>query len=200
MVHYDDSPVTLMSEATAQFHIAPDKDSLTRVSGSLHALASARQSRIDHQSSVLSSLSRRLNNLKGQYSYEEERHDAGKHASEMLKMDTEKFKIAKGVNDAEIESERLSGELAALKQQLQTLEKEGVEGGARGKTSEEREDEIVLKLQFYRSLGIDATQDLSTGEYNRAIIRNSARGDVNVVNVDGTMGQSFYSNMFWDSL
>lgn len=189
-----------MSEATSQFHIAPDKDSLTRVSDSLHALATARQSRIDHQSSVLSSLSRRLNNLKGQTSYEEERHDAGKHAEEMLKMDTEKFKIAKGVNDAEIESERLSGELAALKQSLQTLEREGVEGGARGKTAEEREDEIVLKLQFYRSLGIDANQDASTGEYNRAVVRNSAKGDVNVVNVDGTMGKSFYANMVWDSL
>lgn len=189
-----------MSEATAKFHIAPDKDSLTRLSGSMQALASARQQRINHQSSILNALSRRLNSIQSQYSYEEERHDAGKHASEMLKMDTEKFKIAKGVNDAEIESERLSGELAALKQQLQTLEKEGVEGGARGKTSEEREDEIVLKLQFYRSLGIDATQDANTGEYNRAVIRNPTRGDVNVVNVDGTMGQKFYSSMFWDSL
>ena len=132
-----------MSEATNKFHIAPDKDSLTRVTGSLHALAGARQSRIDHQSAILSSLSRRLNNLKGQYDYEEERHDAGRHAAEMLKMDTEKFRIAKGVNDAEIESERLSGELAALKQQLETLEKEGVEGGSR-RGNEGREDEIVM--------------------------------------------------------
>lgn len=80
--------------------------------------------------------------MKGQYDYEEERHDAGRHAAEMLKMDTEKFRIAKGVNDAEIESERLSGELAALKQQLETLEKEGVEGGSR-RGNEGREDEIV---------------------------------------------------------
>lgn len=189
-----------MSEATSQFHIAPDKDSLTRVSDSLHALATARQSRIDTQSSLLSSLSRRLNNLQSQTNYEEERHDAGKHASEMLKMDTEKFKIAKGVNDAEIEGERLSGELAALKQQLQTLEREGVEGGARGKTSEEREDEVVLKLQFYRSLGIEVKQDSETGEYKRAVIRNEGRGDVSVVNVDGTMGQGFYANMFWENM
>lgn len=189
-----------MAEATNRFHTAPDKDSLSRVTESLHLLASARQQRIDDQASVLSALSRRLNNLKSQHSYEEERHDAGKHAAEMLKMDTEKFRIAKGVNDAEIESERLSGELAALKQQLQTLEKEGVEGGARGGRNEEQQDATVLKLSFYRSLGIDISQDASTGEYNRAVIRNSTRGDVNVVNVDGTMGTSFYSNMFWNSL
>jgi kinetochore protein Spc24 len=97
--------------------------------------------RIDAQSQILSTLSRKLNNLKGQYDYEEERHDAGRHAAEMLKMDTEKFRIAKGANDAEIEGERLSGELAALKLQLSTLEKEGVEGASR--RGEDEVDEVV---------------------------------------------------------
>lgn len=57
-----------------------------------------------------------------------------------------------------------------------------------------------LRLQFYRSLGIDATRDPTTGAYNRAIIRNTDRGDVNVVNVDGQMSRSFYANMFWESM
>lgn len=187
-----------MSEATAKFHIAPDKDSLTRISSSLHALDTSRQHRLNAQHTSLKSLSRRLNSLKSQASYEEERHDAGKHAQDMLKMDTEKFRIAKGVNDAEIESERLSGELAALRQQLETLEREGVEGGKRGERAEE--DEVVLKLHFYRSLGIDARKDEGSGEYTRAVIRNSERGDVNVINVDGTMGRNHYANMFWDSM
>lgn len=139
MVLFDEDPVDLMSATTSKFRIAPDKDSLNRISESLHTLASARQSRLDQQTDVLSSLSRRLNNIKGQYDYEEERHDAGRHAAEMLKMDTEKFRIAKGVNDAEIETERSGGELAALKQQLETLEKEGVEGGAR-RSVQEQED------------------------------------------------------------
>ena len=129
----------LISETTNQFHITPDKDSISRISGSLHALASARQSRLDHQSAILSSLSRRLNSIKGQYNYEEDRHDAGRHAAEMLRMDNEKFRIAKGANDAEIEAERLSGELAALKQQLETLEREGVEGHVR-RAGEDKED------------------------------------------------------------
>lgn len=189
-----------MSEATAKFHIAPDKDSLTRVSTSLSTLATARQQRLDSQSQLLTSLTRRLNNLKGQYTYEEDRHDPTRHAEEILALDTEKFKIAKGVNEAECESERLSGELEALKLQLGILEREGVEGGARGKSAEEREDETVLKLCFYRSLGIDAVQDEGSGEYKRAVVRNGRRGDVNVVNVDGGMESRFYANMVWDSL
>lgn len=57
-----------------------------------------------------------------------------------------------------------------------------------------------LKLQFYRSLGIGVSQDEATGDFNRAVIRNTAKGDVNVVNVDGKLNRSFYASMFWDSL
>lgn len=188
-----------MREATNKFHIAPDKDSISRVHDSLHTLATARQSRIDNQSSTLKSLSRRLNNLTSQANYEDEHHDASAHASEMLRMDTDKFRIAKGVNDAEIEGERLSGELAALQQTLETLEKEGVEGGKRGER--ESEDAIVLKLAFYRSLGIDVEEpEQAGGEYTRAVVRNSDRGDVNVLEVDGSRSKRHYANIFWESM
>lgn len=59
---------------------------------------------------------------------------------------------------------------------------------------------VRLKLQFFRSLGIDVSQDSTTGEFNRAVIRNMSRGDVNVINVDGKMSRNFYANMFWDSM
>lgn len=58
-----------------------------------------------------------------------------------------------------------------------------------------------LKLNFYRSLGIDIQQDVSTGEYNRAIIRNASRGDVNVVDVDERRKNgSLHPRLFWDTL
>lgn len=45
------------------------------------------------------------------------------------------------------------------------------------------------------------SQDANTGVFNRAVIRNPAKGDVNVVNVDGSkVDRKFYANMFWDSL
>lgn len=117
-----------------------------------------------------------------------------------------------------MEGERLEGELAALKAQLDTLDREGVEGGRRG--SESEGDEVLyvqsqsvcsrraftdicdsrLKLQVYRSLGIDVSQDPNTGVFNRAVIRNPAKGDVNVVNVDAKVDRKVYADMFWDSL
>ena len=69
-----------------------------------------------------------------------------------------------------------------------------------------------LKLHIYRSLGISATQDPTTGEFSRAVVRKSplldtsdgsgdgGRGDVNIINVDGKLTRAFYTRMFWDAL
>jgi len=49
-------------------------------------------------------------------------------------------------------------------------------------------------------LGIDVSQDSTTGAFNRAVLRNQAKGDVNIVGVNENMSKSFYANMFWESL
>ena len=58
-----------------------------------------------------------------------------------------------------------------------------------------------LRLHIYRSLGISATQDPVTVDFNRAIVRRSpttenvdgyvnvTKGDVNVINVDGQLNR-----------
>lgn len=142
MVLFDEDPKELLKETTAQFHIAPDRDSLSRISDSLASLSTARTSRIDHQHSILKTLSRKLNGLEEGRRWEEDRHDAGGHAERMLRMDTEKFRVAKGASDAEIEGERLEAELAGLRRQLEGLEKAGVEGGS-ARREGESEDEAV---------------------------------------------------------
>jgi hypothetical protein len=65
-----------------------------------------------------------------------------------------------------------------------------------------------LKLQIYRSLGITATQDAKTGEFNRAVVRravtpehsNRGKGDVNIINIDGELSQSFYCRELWNGM
>jgi len=104
----------------------------------------------------------------------------------------------------EIEGERLAGELRSLKAQYEGLEREGVEGSGSedrgGAQSEASEDEIVLKLRVYRSLGIDAEQDPATGEFNKVVVRNAAKGDATVVHIDPKLGRSFYAGHFWNSI
>ncbi|KAF1952320.1 kinetochore-Ndc80 subunit Spc24 [Byssothecium circinans] len=119
------------------------------------------------------------------------------HAAEILRLDTEKFKTAKQASDLEMEGERLEAELARLGGVLGELETEGVEGGERERGAE---DATVLKLKVYRTLGIDVEADSTTGQYNKAVIRNAAKGDVHVVNIDPKFSRHFYTNYFWRTM
>lgn len=77
-----------------------------------------------------------------------------------MALDAEKFRVAKSAYDVEVEGERLEGELAALKAQLDTLEKEGVEGGRRG--SESEGDEVLYVPLGYAFICFGEFADFST--------------------------------------
>ena len=57
-----------------------------------------------------------------------------------------------------------------------------------------------LKLRLYRLLGIDVEADPTTGQYNKAVIRNVSRGDVHIVNIDPKFSRHFYANYFWRTI
>lgn len=107
-----------------------------------------------------------------------------------------------------MDTERLSSQLADLNARLQELELQGVEGGGGGggvgnEASGEGplvEDEILLRLKVYRSLGIDVERDAKDGEFARAVVRNDRKGDVHVVNLDKKFSRFFYANYFWQTL
>jgi kinetochore protein Spc24 len=144
-------------------------------------------------------------------------HNPTTHASEILRLDTEKFKIAKQASDLEIEGERLQSEMSRLGSMLGELEEEGVEGGERERAPDEDATVYVylcstegrcksangynsLKLKVYRTLGIDVEADPTTGQYNKAVVRNAAKGDVHVVNIDPKFSRHFYTNYFWRTM
>lgn len=56
-----------------------------------------------------------------------------------------------------------------------------------------------LKLKVYRSLGIEVEAD-DGGNYSKAVIRNSRKGDVHVVNIDPKFSRFFYANYFWQTI
>lgn len=70
-------------------------------------------------------------------------HNGAAHAAEILRLDTEKFRVAKGASDLEIEGERLEAELDGLRSVLAELEAQGVEGGERGRAATDSEDEVM---------------------------------------------------------
>ena len=143
-------------------------------------------------------LARTLTTLNNHHQETLSSHSSTDHASEIATLDTQKFRIAKGANDLEIESERLSSQLADLQARLQELELQGIDGGDNFKRGLV-DDEISLKLKVYRGLGIDIERELD-GEYNKAIVRNGKKGDVHVINMDNKFSPFFYTNYFWETL
>ncbi|KAK8223984.1 kinetochore protein-like protein spc24 [Phyllosticta capitalensis] len=195
----DEDPATLIHQCASNFNIAPDRSALSRITTSQSHLSAFRQHHLQDQQTTLQALLRKLSALQSQQNLAAAQHNPGEHASEILRLDTEKFRVAKQVNDLEIEEERLSQELERLKGELEDVEAQGVEGGER-KVDLAEEDAVVLKLRAYRSLGIDVEADPTTGNYNKAVIRNAAKGDVHVVNIDPKFSRFFYAKYFWDTM
>lgn len=85
-----------------------------------------------------------MQTLNSQHSLTVSQHNPTSHAAEILRLDTEKFRIAKQASDLEIEGERLGAELEGLKGTLEECEREGEEGGVAGEGRGLPEDDELL--------------------------------------------------------
>lgn len=129
-------------------------------------------------------------------------HRASEHANSIAQLDSQKFRIAKAASDLEMDTERLASQAADLQARLTELELQGVEGSAPGEdgAGSSVEDEVLLRLKVYRSLGIEVERDGKEGEFSRAVVRSDRKGDVHVVNLDKKFSRFFYANYFWQTL
>jgi len=149
---------------------------------------------------MLKNLSRQLSTLQSTHSLSVSGYNGASHAADILRLDTEKFRIAKEASDLEIEGERLSSDVESARTTLSDLDAQGPEGGDLARNRDGLDDEILLKLKVYRMLHIEVEPDESTGLYNKAVVRNRAKGDVHVVNVDPKFSRYFYANYFWSTM
>ena len=150
--------------------------------------------------SGLKRVTRQLNTLSSQYEDLVASHSSADHASRIASLDTRKFRTAKAASDAETEAERLALQAADLAARLQELELQGVEGDESARRRDPVDDEVLLRLKVYRSLGIDIERDEKDGEWTKAVVRNDRKGDVHVVNMDKKFSRYFYANYFWQTL
>ncbi|KAI6093522.1 Spc24 subunit of Ndc80-domain-containing protein [Hypoxylon rubiginosum] len=196
----DEDPATLIGHTINNFNIAPDKLAVSRITDSLSTLKQARELRIREAESSLKKLGRSLNTLQSQHEELTSTHSSSAHASEISRLDTQKFRIAKAASDLEMEAERLSSQQADLAARLQELELQGVEGSPDDARRDPVDDEVLLRLKVYRSLGIELERDEKDGEFSRAIVRNDRKGDVHVINMDKKFSRFFYANYLWQTL
>ncbi|KAK3398705.1 Spc24 subunit of Ndc80-domain-containing protein [Sordaria brevicollis] len=207
----EEDPSTLIAHTTQNFNIPPDRAAVSRVAESLSTLQQARDLRLRESETNLKRLARTLSTLQSQHAEVTSSHSSAEHASLISRLDTQKFRVAKNVSDLEMETERLQSQLAELQGRLQELELQGLDGGEANSENgggnggqggmRSVEDEVLLRLKVYRSLGIEIERDEKEGEFTRAVVRNDRRGDVCVVNVDRhRFSRFFYANYFWGTL
>ena len=202
-------PPQLIHHTINNFNISPDKLAVARIGESLSTLQQARDLRVREAEAALRRLARQLATLGSQHEeLAASRGAAGPadHASRIARLDTAKFRTAKAASDAEADAERLALTEADLAARLRELELQGVEGdaaAASGGAAGRRDlvdDEVLLRLKVYRSLGIDLERDERDGEWAKAVVRNDRKGDVHVVNMDKKFSRLFYANYFWQTL
>jgi kinetochore protein Spc24, fungi type len=110
------------------------------VNDSLSTLQQSRDLRTRDAETTLRKLSRQLSTLSSQHRETLANHNSGKHASEIVQLDTRKFRIAKQASELEAESERLEAELERLKMKLADLEEQGVEGDENTRRARDADD------------------------------------------------------------
>ena len=62
------------------------------------------------------------------------------HASRIVELDTQKFRIAKAASDLEIEGERLEQELEGVRGRIHDLDVQGVDGDEAARARREMDD------------------------------------------------------------
>ena len=91
-------------------------------------------------------LSRNLATLSSHHAETISSHNSADHASRIVELDTQKFRVAKAASDLEIESERLEQDLEGLKARLQELDMQGAEGDEAMKARREIDDPTMWVL------------------------------------------------------
>ncbi|KAH7327952.1 Spc24 subunit of Ndc80-domain-containing protein [Stachybotrys elegans] len=195
-----EDPATLINHTINNFNINPDKLAVSRIHESLSTLQQARDLRVREAEAGLKKLSRQLATASSQHAELAASHAPADHADRIARLDTTKFRTAKAASDAEMDAERLALQAADLAARLQELELQGVEGDEAARRRDPVDDEVLLRLKVYRSLGIDIERDERDGEWSKAVIRNDRKGDVHVVNMDKKFSRYFYANYFWQTL
>ncbi|KAF8453969.1 Spc24 subunit of Ndc80-domain-containing protein [Terfezia claveryi] len=197
MVLLDEDLAFLISSTVTNFNIKSDIHSFERIAEHLQAIQKARTSAVEESRNNLLALSRKLELAKTNTNSLLNSHTAKDHSSTMLALDREKFQLAKSINELESSNHALEGKVQQAKGELESVEADDVLSDPKVVA----EDDVLLKLKVYRSLGIEVEQDEEVpGVFTKAIVRNPAKGDVHVVKIESRFSKFFYANYFWNVL
>lgn len=188
--------IQLLTQTIENFDIEGDIQTLDRIEDEIRRLRDRRETKLDEARTVLQSLSRKLEISRA--ASENSAHAEAQHqfSQESMKLERQKFSIAKSINELESIYESNISTLDKLKEELTRLESEDVVVSAGALV----EDSTILRLKLYRSLGISFDGD-RVDNVSKALIQSSSTNNVQVFQLDkNNYSNYFVSNYLWEKL
>ncbi|ORX90567.1 Spc24-domain-containing protein [Basidiobolus meristosporus CBS 931.73] len=105
-------------------------------------------------------------------------------------LEREKLFLSKQLQDSETK-------LGSLKTELEQLESELAELTSLPVEDELAPDQTILKLQIYRSLGVDVIPD-ELGNLNKIRVRSTEKNDIHTLSLDENSSKYSQVNHLWD--
>ena len=124
MVLLGEKPHHLFTSVQENFVIDGDTAQLVRISGMLSTLRDSRRKAQNDQQVLVRTLARTLNAAKQTHDEAVKAHAATAFSDRAVALDRKKFALAKRLNDIESSTHSLEGQLAKLREQLETLDAE----------------------------------------------------------------------------
>lgn len=210
MVLLEEEPREFLSSLIKNFELS-DTRQISRINDSLRTLSTARAKEQDTVRSTLRQISRKSDFAEQSLKETEKAHREANHPERMTRLDREKFALGKAVNELESKAHSLEGRLARLREQARNVEEEDPYERALGE-----QEQVLLRLMLYRSLGIELEGD-GAGGFSRATVGklwewrlggiyaddgvvNEKKSDIQTIKITNKLPPNYYANQFWRAM
>ncbi|KAJ3258029.1 kinetochore-associated Ndc80 complex subunit spc24 [Chytriomyces hyalinus] len=175
-----------------QLDVLEDAASLSSYLSTLNTLTHEREAAKQDAMDTLKRLSLSLEKAKRETEAAQAAHAAHKHANhvELASIEDARFRIAKQIQAEEKSISTLESRRAALLSELEALKAEEELEASRPP------DESVLKLNMYKSLGIDLVYENDT--IVRCHVRSVKKNDIMPLDLSVHYSRYFYANILWE--
>ncbi|ANB13942.1 spindle pole body protein Spc24 [Sugiyamaella lignohabitans] len=202
----------LIQSTMEHFEIQEDIDTCDRTEQMFQRIQEKRKKITDESYDTLRALSRKLELAKAKTDPSEKSAAHREATQRLVQLDREKFALAKSLNELEQSNTSSQTTLDILRQELEDLK----DADSIEETSSQYVDNAaVLKLKFYRSLGLRFSDDedetgLGSGKTSadgqsastglRVFIQSSTENRVHVFSIDKNYSSQFVANYIWDHM
>ncbi|CAN6665147.1 hypothetical protein TRVA0_036S01266 [Trichomonascus vanleenenianus] len=187
--------VELLRSTINNFEIEEDLQTFDRIDVNLKRLREKRDLKLEETRAVLKNLSRQADLARASAESSQNTQLQKQAAEDAMKLEREKFALAKNINDLESSYASNLAILEKLKDELEQLNSEDTVESAGVYV----EDATVLRLKLYRSLGISFDGE-SVENPTKALIQSTSTNNVHVFPLDKNYSEQFVANFLWEKL